>query len=278
MVALSGTVLVRGVGDVGSAVAHALFLAGAAVALHDVPAPTTPRRGMAFADAAFDGEAELEGVRARRLDRADALAGALAGWAFIALLVTPLEEALLAAPWSALVDARMRKRAAPEDQRALAPLVVGLGPGFVAGGNCHMAVETSWERPGAVVRAGPTLPLFGEPRPIAGVGRERAVYSPVAGTFRTWRKIGDLVTAGEPVAKVGGVPLRAPLAGALRGLVRGGVAVASGSKVVEVDPRGDPALCCGLGERPRRIAKGVTMALDGFAAVRDTFPRPGALR
>jgi xanthine dehydrogenase accessory factor len=41
--------LVRGVGDIGSAVAHLVFREGYAVVLHDEPAPTTTKRGMAFA-------------------------------------------------------------------------------------------------------------------------------------------------------------------------------------------------------------------------------------
>ena len=53
------SVLVRGVGDVGSAVAAVLFRTRYRVALHDEPAPATPRRGMAFTDAVFDGVAVL---------------------------------------------------------------------------------------------------------------------------------------------------------------------------------------------------------------------------
>jgi hypothetical protein len=49
----------------------------------------------------------------------------------------------------------------------------------------------------------------------------------------------------------------------LRGLVRDGVPVAAGAKLAEVDPRGDPALCFGLGERPRRIAEAVAALLAG---------------
>jgi hypothetical protein len=72
-------VIVRGLGDIGSAVAHLLFREGYGVALHDEPRPATTRRGMAFADAAFDGEAELDGVRAVRADTAEEVALALAG-------------------------------------------------------------------------------------------------------------------------------------------------------------------------------------------------------
>lgn len=39
--------------------------------------------------------------------------------------------------------------------------------------------------------------------------------------------------------------------------MREGVMVRQGAKVLEVDPRGDPALCFGLGERPRRVAEAV---------------------
>jgi xanthine dehydrogenase accessory factor len=254
-------VLVLGAGDVGSAVAHGLSAAGHAVALQDGPAPSAaPRRGMAFADAWFDGGAVLAGLAAARIDGPGALAPALAGSLPIPLLACPVEEALAAVPWTAVVDARMRKRDAPADLRSAAPLSVGLGPGFVAGGNCHIAVETSWEALGAVIDAGPTLPLRGEPRPIGGAGRGRAAYAPAEGVFRTAFRIGDRV-AGDVVATIGGQPVRAPLEGVLRGLVRDGVHVRAGAKVVEVDPRGDPALCFGLGERPRRIAAAVAAIL-----------------
>jgi hypothetical protein len=60
-----------------------------------------------------------------------------ADWApgrkFIPVIVTAFEDARAAAPLFVLVDAPMRKRAIPENQRNLAPLVIGLGPGFVAG-------------------------------------------------------------------------------------------------------------------------------------------------
>ena len=119
-----------------------------------------------------------------------------------------------------------------------------------------------------MVRSGSTLPLRGEPRPIAGVGRERAVYALAAGLFRTDRTIGGRIAAAEPIGTLDGRPVLAPLGGALRGLVRDGVSVKAGAKVAEVDPRGDPALCFNLGERPRRIAEAVSVLVLGSG------PRP----
>jgi xanthine dehydrogenase accessory factor len=156
----------------------------------------------------------------------------------------------------------MRKRSHPETQRGLAPLTIGLGPNFTAGETVDLAIETSWEALGRVVREGPTLPLAGEPRELGGHGRDRYVYAPVAGLFRTNRDIGEPVQAGEIVAAIDATPLHAPLSGVLRGLTHDGVPVAVGTKVIEVDPRGDPASVRGIGERPRRIAAGVLAALQ----------------
>ncbi|WP_237216145.1 xanthine dehydrogenase [Falsiroseomonas oryziterrae] len=253
----SGPILVLGAGDVGSAVAHALHGAGFAVAIVDTQAPAHPRRGMAFADALWDGEAVLSGVVARRVDAAASLASLLAARDDVCVTALALPEVLAAAPFAGLVDALMRKRADPPDRRGLVPLAIGLGVGFVPGRNCDVAIETSWEDLGRVLHAGATLPLRGEPRAIAGIGRERVAYAPAAGILRTARRIGDVVAGGEPVATVAGETLCAPIAGALRGLVRDGVMVTAGAKVLEVDPRGDPALCFGVAERPRRIAQAV---------------------
>jgi len=261
-------VLVRGVGDVGSAVAAVLFRAGYAVALHDAPAPAAPRRGMAFADAVFDGAAVLDGLTALRVDTAAELHGALAAREVVPVTVVPFSQALDAADWSAVVDARMRKRAVPERQRGMAPLTIGLGPNFVAGETVDVAIETMWgERLGAIIEAGSTLPLAGEPRAIGGVGRARFVYAPAGGRFETSARIGDRVEENAVVAMIGEVALRAPVSDVIRGLTRHGIDVAIRTKVIEVDPRGNPAAAFGLGERPRRIAEGVLKALAKVRAL-----------
>jgi xanthine dehydrogenase accessory factor len=160
----------------------------------------------------------------------------------------------------------MRKRSVPESRRGIAPLTIGLGPGFVAGETVDVAVETGWgDDLGRVIQTGPTRPLAGEPRPIAGHARDRYVYAPVAGVFTTGHRIGDAVRAGQAIARAGAEILRAPLDGALRGLTRDGVPVEAGTKVIEVDPRGTNAIVTGIGERPARIAAGVLRVVDQWA-------------
>jgi xanthine dehydrogenase accessory factor len=253
-------VLIRGSGDVGSAVGHRLLRDGHDVVIHDVALPAAPRRGMAFADAIFDGACELAGVRARRIDDVAQLDAG--GGDDVLLTTAPLEDVLAAARFDVLVDARMRKRVQPERQLGLAPLTIGLGPNFVAGKTTDLAIETQWgDRLGAVVEEGPTRALGGEPRDFDGHGRDRFIYAPVAGVMRTQAQIAQRVRAGEPVAAIGQEQLRAPLDGILRGLVHDGVPVDAGAKVLEVDPRGDVAKVTGIGVRPARIAQGVRAAM-----------------
>ncbi len=254
-------VLVRGVGDIGSVVAHLLFQAGYGVAVHDDPRPTTTRRGMAFADAVFDGEAVLDEVRAVRADTVEQVVHALNRRDAVPVYVGPLESLLAALGHRVLVDARMRKHAAPEVQIGSADLTIGLGPALVAGRHAHAVVETSWDGLGGVITEGASLPLTGEPRTIAGHARDRYVYAPVAGLFRTTARIGDTVRAGQDLAQIGAAVLRAPLDGVLRGLTHDDVPVTVGTKVIEVDPRGRVGEVRGMSERPRRIAEGVLSAV-----------------
>jgi xanthine dehydrogenase accessory factor len=258
-------VIVLGCGDVGSAVAHALHRAACAVVLIDAIDPAWPRRGMAYADAWYAGTAELDGVAACFcasvrsipfvLDRRDMIAATTWSWRGVATALQPF----------ALIDARVAKRTAPPPLKdeSPAPLVtIGLGPGFCAGEHVDVAIETAWgDALGAVIEAGDTRPFEGEPRPIGGAGRERYVYATRSGRFQTLRRIGDRVDAGEAIAMLEGETIAAPLSGVLRGLSARGARITAGQKIVEVDPRGDPALCFGLSERPRRIAESVIEAL-----------------
>jgi xanthine dehydrogenase accessory factor len=260
-------VLVRGSGDVGSAVAHLLFCSAFFVVIHDVALPAAPRRGMAFSDAIFDGACALAGIDARRVDDVAALAAELDARAAIPVPTAQLTVVLGAVAPAVLVDARMRKRTHPEGQRDLAPLTIGLGPNFVAGQTTHLSIETQWgDELGAVVREGATKQLGGEPRSIEGHARDRFVYAPVSGVLRTGAAIARPVRAGEIVATIGDQQLAAPLDGILRGLTHDGVPVEAGAKVLEVDPRGDVCAVIGIGKRPRRIAEGVLRAIQTAAS------------
>ncbi len=249
-------VLILGIGDIGSAVAHRLFRAGEFAAIQDDPAPATSRRRMAFADAMFDGETQLTGVIAR-LVPASALSPSVWTIRFVPVTAVPRTRAIERLAPDVIVDARMRKRERPERLRRLARLTIGLGPGFTAGDNVDVAIETSWDNLGRILRAGPTLPFKGEPREIGGHGRDRYVYAQRAGVFSTRHEIGDEVRRGERIAKIGRQTITAPLAGRLRGLARSGLEVTKGTKLIEIIPADAREAVVGIGLRPRRIADSV---------------------
>lgn len=125
-----------------------------------------------------------------------------------------------------------------------------------------------------VITSGATQPLRGESRPIAGHARDRYVYAPVVGEFHTACQIGDRVVAAQPVAMIGDAIIRAPLAGTLRGLIRDGVPVEIGTKVIEVDPRVNGAVIMGISERPARIAAGVLRAIKNVDVLPDASRSP----
>ena len=255
--------LVRGCGDIGSAIAHALFAAGHAVLIHDVADPSFARRGMAFTDAMFDDGATLEGVTGRRTQDIFSIRRMFDRREEIPLVAGNFAKFLDYLRPQVLIDARMNKRSMPERQTGLAPLTIGLGPNFVAGETTDLVVETAWQALGSIIDSGSSLPLAGEPRPINGHGRERYVYAPAEGRFETACGIGAKVSRGETVACIGAALIRSPLDGCLRGITHTGAAVKAGTKVVEVDPRGDPAKAFGIAERPGRIALAVLSVIDG---------------
>jgi xanthine dehydrogenase accessory factor len=258
------TVVVRGTNDVGSAVAHTLFRSGYRVAMHDTTAPSHSRRGMAFADCIFDGSVELEGVVARRARDRESLGHMLRCGRAVAVATDELSALMELAQPEVLVDARMRKRAKPERQIGMAPVTIGLGPNFEAPTTTDIVIETAHgDELGRVIRAGRTKDLAGKPGPIGGHARDRFVYAPIAGVFETRYSIGDAVEIATIVARIGDRELHAPFAGCLRGLTRSGVFVEAGTKVIEVDARGESAAVFGLGARPRIIGQGVLQAIKG---------------
>jgi xanthine dehydrogenase accessory factor len=263
-------ILIRGSNEVASAVAHQLFKAGFPVGLHDEPRPDTNRRSVSFADCAFDGEAWFDGVKAVLVDDPRAMRPMMDVHAVIPMAVQPIDAVVADVKPDILIDARMRKREHPESQMGLAPLTMGLGPNFVAGGNADLVVETGWgDDMGHVYDHGSTRPLEGDPHPIGGHSRDRFIYARDAGLFRTHYSIGQMVTKGEVIGAIDGAPVQAPLTGKLRGLTHDGTPVKRGTKVVEVDPRGaGEAIPSRMSTRPSRIAAGILAAVQARQSAR----------
>jgi hypothetical protein len=257
---------VLGTNEIASAVAVHLVAAGYSLVLSHDAFPPVIRRAMAFHDALFGDRAAVEGIEGERAESAAEIASVLAKPGQVA--VTPLQLAglvMILRP-RILVDARMQKRLAPPDHRGAAGLTVGLGPNFAVGVNCDIAIETRPVRIGAIVRTGCTDRADGISRPLGGVGRERFVYSDRQAVWHTAVDIGMRAFKGFVVGHLDGVPVHAPIDGAVRGIVRDSTTVAAGVKLLEIDARGRDARWTGIDERGRAIAEATVRAIGLHAA------------
>lgn len=262
--------LVRGGGDLGTGVAHALRARGLRVVVVDRPLPTALRLSVAFAAAAVvpEGRVEVEGVEAVLCrDPADVHAA----WAAGRVALWTGDEAALGLAPDVLVDARMRALTEPSTRRTDAPIVIGIGPGFVAGVDAHAVVESNrGPALGRVLLTGAAEPHTGVPGAVAGFKRERLLLAPCEGTFVRERALGDFVEQGDVVGRVGDAPVQSTLAGMIRGLKLTGVRVGTGHKVGDVDPRRDRALLREMTDKARAVGRGVVAALEAVEETRCT--------
>ena len=253
-------VLIRGAGDLASGVAHRLRQAHFPVVMLEIPRPTVIRRTVAFATAAFTGSITVEGVTARKAT-VEEVAGCLARGE-IPLLIDPRGEAIGVLKTAILIDAVMAKKNALGTNPRQAPLVIALGPGFAAGKDVHAVVETKRGHDlGRVIWQGTAQANTGVPGEMGGYTEERLIRAPADGTWEPVVEIGDLVAAGEVVARVGRTEVRSQIGGVVRGLLYPGLKVCRGMKAGDVDPRGRREHCFTISDKARAIAGGVLEAI-----------------
>ncbi|MEN8098273.1 MAG: selenium-dependent molybdenum cofactor biosynthesis protein YqeB, partial [Chloroflexota bacterium] len=161
-----------------------------------------------------------------------------------------------------VIDARMLKRATKDTDRSQASLVIALGPGFVAGANCHAVIETKrGHYLGRVILDGQAAADTGVPGSIDGMRHQRVLYAPVGGFLHSEFHIGDKVSRGQPVGYVGKQPVSATLDGVLRGLVHSSVSIKQGQKIGDIDPRGVREYCFTISDKALAIGGGVLEAI-----------------
>ena len=257
-------VLVRGGGDIASGVALSLHQSGFPVIITELPKPWAVRRNVCFASAVYAGSARVEDCLAWRIDdpvEAPLLADRIAAEGAIPVLVDPVGEAIKLFRPKVVVDGRMLKRhlARQPDQ---VQMLIGLGPGFVAGGNCDAVVETNRGiSMGRVIWEGAAEPNDSIPQAVAGQRESRVLRAPVDGRVKTFAKIGDRVAAGQTIAEVDGHSVSAAFDGILRGLIYPGLMVKRGMRIGDLDPRDDSSLCAQISDKSRAVAGGVLEAI-----------------
>ena len=262
-------VVVKGGGDLATGVAHRLHRSGFPVMITEIENPTMVRRTVSFAECLYADAWRVEGVTSARADGESPAekagnARAILEAGSIPVMVDPRAEAVAQVRPAVLVDAILAKRnlgTRIDD----AEVVIGLGPGFTAGVDCHAVIETSRGHDlGRVILEGAAKPNTGVPGPIGGYTTERLLRAPQAGVFTSTARIGDVVRAGEAIARVDGAEVTSAIGGVLRGLLRDGIEVSAGFKVGDVDPRAEPAHCHTISDKSRAIGGGALEAIMMF--------------
>jgi len=253
-------ILIRGGGDLASGVAVRLVKSGFEVVITELVNPLAVRRAVSFAEAVEEKRTQVEGVTGEFVLQPGEIKRVLQSGA-IPVLVDPDLTFLDDIQPDVVVDARMRK-IPPTEGKELATLVIGLGPGFIAGDNCHVVIETSrGHHLGRVIWSGPPQEDSGTPGEIDGYGFERVLRAPADGKVQTGSEIGDRVKKGAIIAMVGNQAVFAPYDGILRGLIKPGSIVKEGMKIGDVDPRDDPTIWSQISDKSRAVGGGVLEAI-----------------
>jgi len=266
-------VLIKGAGDLASGVAYRLHRSGFPILMTELPIPTMVRRAVSFGEAIYQGETNVEGVTARRVETLqEGLALAHQG-KVIPVLVDPEAAAINMLKPTVLVDAIMAKHNTGT-RITDAPLVIALGPGFTAGADCHAAIETNrghWLA--RILYEGSPQPDTKTPGKVKGYARGRVIRAPASGQVHPTAHVGDRLRRGDLIGHVNGHQVYAMFDGVLRGLIHPSVPVTKGMKIGDLDPREVDRHCFTISEKSLAIGGAVLEAI--LAWLNERTPHSG---
>lgn len=297
-------IICRGAGDLATGIIHRLHRAGHRVIALETDYPAAIRRQVSFCEAVYDGSAAVEGMTARLVPAlADAETDtetysgendtpaahivsekwdssaieAVLEAGEVPLLIDPKGESIALLKPDVVVDAIIAKKNLGTTIN-MAPLVIGVGPGFTAGQDVHLVIESMrGHNLARIITDGMAQPNTGVPGNIAGFTSERVIHAPAAGYIHDVRKIGDIVQKGDEIARIYPdkesydnalseyVPVNATITGIIRGLIREGYYFREGFKIADIDPReSELTNCFTISDKARSIAGSVLEAVSAF--------------
>ena len=250
-------VIVRGAGDLASGVIYRMYREGYRVLALETEKPACIRRQVAYGEAVYDGKTEVEGVTAVRISEWKEMETC---WSegVIPILIDESGNSIERLKPEIVIDAILAKKNLGTTKN-MAPLTIGLGPGFTAGEDVDIVIETMrGDTLGKVYHQGRALPNTGVPGMIAGYAKERVIHAPANGKMHAVHEIGDIVKKGELLAYVGETPVYATIDGILRGLIRENYEVIKGLKIMDIDPRiSELNQCFLISDKAKKIANSV---------------------
>lgn len=253
-------VLIKGAGDLATGVAHRLKKCGFDIVMTEISEPTTVRRTVAFSQAVYDNNAEVEGIKATLASGIKEIKHILKQ-GNIAVIVDEKAEIIKEFKPDVVVDAIVAKENLGTDIND-ASIVIALGPGFTADVDCNCVIETQrGHYLGKAIYDGSAIPNSGVPGNIGGYTNERIIRATNDGKILPISKIGDYVKKGDVVAYINGIPILAEINGIVRGMLQRDVNVFKGMKSGDIDPRCEKNHCFTISDKARSIGGGVLEAI-----------------
>lgn len=252
--------LIKGAGDIASGIAVRLKRAKFGIAMTDIERPTAIRRTVCFSQAIVNGWAYVEDIKAERAQSIDDIYEIIKR-GNIAVIADEKAECIKTLKPYFVIDAILAKKnlgTSIDD----APVVIGVGPGFRAGVDCHAVIETQrGHYLGRVILEGSAAENTGVPGNIGGYTTERIIRAVKDGIFTPVCQIGDIVEAGQTVAYVDGEPVKCLIGGVLRGILPENTPVYKGMKSGDVDPRCKKEHCYTVSDKASAVGGGVLEAM-----------------
>jgi len=256
----SNLIIVRGAGDIASGTIYRLCQCGFAVIALEVEKPTVIRRTVAFASAVTDGEVTVEALTAIRCDAEKDIVQALETGK-IPVCVDSKGAWIKKLNPLGVVDAILAKKNMGTT-REMAPIVIGMGPGFTAGIDVDVVIETNrGHNLGRVIYCGAAADNTGVPGDIGGYTHERVIRAPTSGVISIVRDIGAFVVPGNCLATIGDKEVTTKIAGVVRGMIAEGTIVHEEMKIADVDPRSKLDFCYTISDKARNLSGGVLEAI-----------------
>lgn len=237
-------IVIRGGGDIATGTIHKLHRCGFKVVVLEIENPSAIRRTVCFSEAIYENKIMVENVTSEKANNLEEIYSILSR-NNIPVVIDPCGEYIKKLKPLVVVDAILAKKNMGT-RKDMAPITIALGPGFCAGKDVDLVIETMrGHNLGRIIEEGYAMANTGIPGVIKGISKERVIYSPMGGIVSNKKEIGHIVKKGEVIATITNneenmeMEVKATIDGVLRGIIRDKSKIKERLKIADIDPRMD---------------------------------------
>lgn len=253
---MKNLVVIRGGGDIASGIAHRLFISGFKVLILEIDKPSCIRRTVSFGEAVYSKEVNIEDVKGILVNDKNGISLALNN-KLIPVYIDRKGKIIKEIKPLVVVDSIIAKKNLGTNMN-MAPITIGVGPGFEAGKDVSLVIESNrGHNLGKVIHRGRAEKDTGVAGTTLGYSNERVLRAPVSGIIKPLCYIGAEVRKGDTVALVGGENIKSEIDGLIRGMIKEGLYVKEGMKIGDIDPRKEKENAYTISDKARAIGGGV---------------------